>query len=177
MDEEELYRGTFKAKDGTFKGRPPAKVPRDFAMELAREFMLRSDSEFKQDFLKAIRHLRFLAFNADRDDVQLKAVLAWIERVMGKTPEKVIVSPGKPEWESAVDNFLDTIEPEQISHANTILRRTAPPEPEGSRTWQTKPYRGDFIDAEVVEDEQLMWEILDEELASEIADGSSEAAG
>jgi hypothetical protein len=192
MDEEELKRGRFRDKGGGFRGRLPATVPRDFGQQLSRELMMRGDSEFKTDFLKAIRHLRYLAFNADKDDTQLKATLAWIERLMGKTPERVILSPGRPEWEGAVDDFVTVLEDEEILRAKEILgklspeqaqirelkrqlaeaRRNQPPMIDGTSRRVEDPFTDE---SQFTEDEELTRQFLDEELASEYLDESDTA--
>ncbi len=123
MDDEEIERGRFRSRDGSFKGVPPATVPRDFGQQLSRELLRRTDSRFKAGLFKVQAHLYHLIFNADRDDVQLKATLAWLERVVGKVPDKVEMSAGEPSWWSEVDRFLDGMTDEQKAMAQVILRR------------------------------------------------------
>ena len=123
MDDEELARGQFRAGDGTFRGRPPKTIPRDFAQQLSRELLRRADSEFRKMLIEAVRTHGTVMRVGEKDADRLRAANLVVERTMGKVPDKVIVSEGRPEWESAVDEFLAGVENGQIERAREVLGR------------------------------------------------------
>lgn len=123
MDNEELARGQFRAGDGSFRGRPPKTIPRDFATQLSRELLRRADSNLKARLLEAIEVQVEIMRNGDKDADRLRAALYLQDRLLGKVPERVVVSAGRPEWESEVEKFLGAVEDEQIERAQTILGR------------------------------------------------------
>jgi hypothetical protein len=130
MDEEELYRQRWRSRDGKFTGRAPERVPARFAREVITELYFRGDSEFRRDILRAIRHLRNLAFNAEKEDVQLKATLAWIERVFGLPTQRVVLSEGQPEWLGALQDLMDGADDVKIER---VRERLGGEEIDGSR--------------------------------------------
>ena len=122
MDDDELARGQFKARDGTFRGRPPKTIPRDFATQLSRELLKRADSKLRERLILAIETLTQEMINGDRSGDRIRAANILLERVMGKVPERVVVSAGRPEWESAVDELLGIgLENEAIDRARSVL--------------------------------------------------------
>jgi hypothetical protein len=123
MDEEELARGTFRAKDGTFRGRPPKTIPRDFATQLSRELLTRADSALKKRIMEAIDVLYEEMKDGEKSADRIRAANIFLERVLGKVPERVVVSPGRPEWEGAVDEFVAGLEDEKIKRARVVLGR------------------------------------------------------
>ena len=125
MDPEELARGQFRAADGTFRGRPPKTIPRDFATQLSRELLRRADSKLKERLLEALDTITEVMQTGEKDADRLRAATLIVERLLGKVPERVVVSPGKPEWELAVDEFLASArEDEKISRAKKVLGRS-----------------------------------------------------
>jgi len=123
MDEEELARGQFRAGDGTFRGRPPKTIPRDFATQLSRELLTRADSALKKRIMEAIDVLYTEMTDGEKSADRIRAANIFLERVLGKVPDRVVVSPGRPEWEGAVDEFVAGLEDEKIKRARVVLGR------------------------------------------------------
>lgn len=106
LDEEELARGQLKAEDGTFKGRPPSLVPREFLLACQREQERRFKEIFSQDVLTVARKYVNIAQdeNIPAKD-RLKAMQYVMERIFGGIPKDVRVSQEQP-WETMVVNVL-----------------------------------------------------------------------
>jgi hypothetical protein len=140
MDDEELSRGTFRAADGTFRGRPPKTVPRTFAQQLSRELLRRADSRVKAQLLEALRIQHEIAVNGDKDSDRLRAATQIIERTLGKVPDRVVVSEGVPEWQEGVGDLMAAAEEdEKIRRAR---ERLSGEEVDGSRF--ARPQRRDL---------------------------------
>jgi hypothetical protein len=123
MDDEELARMTFRNSVGDFRGRPPATLPATFARDVSRELLLRGESEIRQGFIDAIKTLVEVARSSDKDADRVRAANIILERVAGKVPDKLVVSEGRPDWESLVDAMLAETEDESIERARDILGR------------------------------------------------------
>jgi hypothetical protein len=140
MDEEELARGTFRAADGTFRGRPPKTVPRTFAQQLSRELLRRGESEIRRYLLGAIRTLGEISGDGEKDSDRVRASNILLERVMGKVPERVVISEGVPEWQEGVGDLMAAAEEdEKIRRAR---ERLSGEEVDGSRF--ARPKRRDL---------------------------------
>lgn len=106
MDAEELARGHFKASDGTFRGRPPSLVPRDFFLACEGELMRRFNTALRENLQPAVEELLRLALESDMEDKDRAKWLAYIiERVVGKVPDKLEVRAADP-WEQIISDIF-----------------------------------------------------------------------
>lgn len=117
---EELVRGQIKGKDGQFH-RPPNFVPREFHQRCMRELLKRGDALFRESYLDAIQVLVDIAKNPELDEgARIRAANMVIERVAGKTPEKIEVAVTDP-WQSLVEGIVAEVEDEKIARAQEVL--------------------------------------------------------
>lgn len=107
-DDEELIRGQRRNKNGRWGGRPPKVVPTAVHKELTRRRMSEAYRLLQSNLVEATNVLIDLATDPDvESSVRLKAATTIMERVMGKTPERVELSAveRKP-WEDAVQGGI-----------------------------------------------------------------------
>lgn len=104
---EELARGQLKASDGTFTGRPPTVVPREFHLACFRELKRRFDEEFQGGVLAIAKEYVQLAQD-ERIPVKDRAKMMQyaMERVFGGIPKEVLVKQDSP-WESVVTAIVN----------------------------------------------------------------------
>lgn len=97
LDPEELAKGQLKDRDGGWKGRPPAFVPREFHLQCQRELLRRFNDEMKGRFLDATTE--YLNLSKIVEPKLREQMLRYImERVAGPIPKTVEVS-GAPKHE------------------------------------------------------------------------------
>lgn len=119
--EEELLRGQRRDKNGGWVGRPPKVVPMAVHNELVRRKMSRAHELLRDNLVAATEVLVDLATDPEVESaVRLKAATTIMERVLGKTPERVELSATerKP-WEAAVTGGIVRIAPEPIEATAT----------------------------------------------------------
>lgn len=106
MDDDELARGQFKDKRGRFGGRPPSVVPREFFAACQRELMRRGSQKMAEHFLGAIDTIAVVMNDTETSpETRIKAANIIIERVAGKTPDKVEISGDSP-WQVIIDRIV-----------------------------------------------------------------------
>jgi hypothetical protein len=106
LDEEELARGQLKADNGTFQGRPPALVPREFLLACQREQKRRFEEIFGSEVLGMARTYVELAKDTSIPaDKRAKMLQYAMERVFGGIPKDVRVSTEQP-WEQMLMNVI-----------------------------------------------------------------------
>jgi hypothetical protein len=106
LDDDEVARCQLKASDGTFTGRPPAIVPREFALAAARELQKRFEAIFKDEVLGIAEAYVKLAQDTDIPaEKRLKAMQYAMERIFGAIPKEVRVSQEAP-WETVVTSIV-----------------------------------------------------------------------
>ena len=103
---EELARGQLADKDGRFRGRPPAIVPRSFHDACMKELHRRFSEKMQGRLLGAVDELIELS-KAGRMEAkdQAKILIYIIERVMGPVPKTVEVRQEQP-WQMTVQGLL-----------------------------------------------------------------------
>jgi hypothetical protein len=113
LDDEEVFRGQIRNKNGTFSGTPPKAIPREFHQALVRELVTRMEQRFAQHVDLGYKTLVEIAANPRASaDARYKSATYLIERVMGKIPEKQIVSATISKWEQDVEGlFVDVARP------------------------------------------------------------------
>lgn len=106
LDEEELARGQLRAEDGTFTGRPPAFVPREFHLACQREMRKRFELVFSKDVIAIAQQYVKLAQDAGIPaDKRAKMMQYAMERIFGPIPKEVRVSSEQP-WEQMMVNVV-----------------------------------------------------------------------
>lgn len=107
LDDEEVSRMQVRAKDGSFSGARPKKMPSHLAMQFHREVINRAESKFRTALGDAVKVLAEIATDPDASDaVRVSAADKIINRVMGKPVETVRIE-GEPKWDSLLDGALD----------------------------------------------------------------------
>lgn len=109
MDDEELFRMRFKNKNGKFIGPDNKVIPRDLAMAMQREMMKRGVDMLGANLLHAVERLLWLGSNAEDESVQLRANVYVVDRILGKTPDKVEISGDAP-WQLILQKIIVTDE-------------------------------------------------------------------
>jgi hypothetical protein len=122
LSPEELVRGQLKDHEGRFRGRPPAWVPAEFYQACIRQLLKSGEQMWREAFFESIKTFTQIAQdpNVDTKD-RLRAAQYVIERVAGKTPEKVEVTVQQP-WEALIGGIVAEAEDEAIARAARVLR-------------------------------------------------------
>jgi hypothetical protein len=106
LDDEELARGQLKDKNGTFQGRPPSLVPREFHLACQRELRKRFDVLFQQDVIKVAKEYLTLAQSKHlKDETKAKMLQYAMERVFGGIPREMTIKQEAP-WEQLIVNVM-----------------------------------------------------------------------
>ena len=98
LDDEELARGQFRNEQGTFNGGKPSKIiPREIHQEFIRRLLSRGDEIWREGYNIAIRvHMEICADPNQSPADRLKAAQYIIERVAGKTPDRLLIAAEDP---------------------------------------------------------------------------------
>jgi hypothetical protein len=106
LSPEELARGQLKDRDGMFRGRPPALVPRAFQQACVREIQRRFNEKVQARLLDAVDELIDLSKKGRMEAKdQAKVLVYLIERVMGPVPKTVHVTADEP-WQGLLTQGL-----------------------------------------------------------------------
>lgn len=112
LDAEELARGQLRADDGSFRGKAPDFIPRQFYLACQREMVGRFNELMQANLLKASEELIQIGMDKMVDPQHRAKVLQYvIERVVGKIPDKVEVHAADP-WETIIGDILAEAPPE-----------------------------------------------------------------
>lgn len=104
LDEEELARGQLRADDGTFVGRPPTFVPREFLLAAQREQKRRFEEIFGSEVLGIAQEYVKLCKDADIPAKDRAKMMQYaMERIFGGIPKEFKVTQEQP-WEQMVVN-------------------------------------------------------------------------
>ena len=123
LDPEELARGQLKDKAGTFSGRPPKMVPREFHLACQRELEQRFKVLFAKDVLSiAEQYLKMAQSTTLAEPVKAKMLQYAMERVFGGIPKDVTIRQEQP-WEQMVVNVMG--EAGDMELPNHLKRRYA----------------------------------------------------
>lgn len=101
--DDELKRGRRKDKNGKFQGRDPVVIPKQMHDELAKRLINEAQVVMRDNLVAAVTMLTEIATdpNYEAKD-RVKAIQMMMDRVMGKSPEKIELSPGEAPWEIAL---------------------------------------------------------------------------
>jgi hypothetical protein len=106
LDPEELARGQLKSAAGTFSGRPPSMVPREFLLACQREMKARFEVLFSKEVLGiAEQYLAMAQSPTLKEETKAKMLQYAMERVFGGIPKDIILKQEAP-WEQMVVNVM-----------------------------------------------------------------------
>lgn len=106
LSAEELARGQLAAEDGTFRGRPPDFIPRQFFLACKREMFDRFNVKIQANLEIATTELIRLSMSPEMEPKDRAKILQYmIERVMGKVPDRLEVAAADP-WETIISDIL-----------------------------------------------------------------------
>lgn len=109
-DDEELRRGQRRDKNGRFQGRAPVIVPKRIHDELVRRTIAGAGKLLQENLTVAVEMLIEVVKGQDTEDKdKIKAIGMVMDRVMGKTPEKVEHVGETPKWQIAMQNGIVTV--------------------------------------------------------------------
>lgn len=130
LDAEELARGQLRDSKGHFTGRPPEFVPRQFVLACQREIFRRFNTKMQTNLEAATNELLRLAFNENLMDAKDRAKILtyFIERVMGKVPDKLEVKVADP-WEQIIGGILAEVPDEGLNVPNYLQEKVDEPTP------------------------------------------------
>lgn len=113
-DDDELRRGQRKDKNGRFQGRRPKVVPTAVHNELVRRTLNRANEMLRENLHEAIKVLVEIAKDKRAEDKdRLRAVDMIMNRVMGKTPEKINITSEVEPWQEAMDDAVFIVPDEE----------------------------------------------------------------
>lgn len=103
-DDEELWEGRRRGRDGKFSARRPSVVPAECHKELVRRKMSWATHEFAENLTKAVQAICDIASDitlppGDR----LKAATYIADRLLGKAPERMQVMQVEAPWQRALN--------------------------------------------------------------------------
>lgn len=97
---EELARGQLADRNGEFRGRPPAMVPRAFQQSCVKEIQRRFNEKVQGRLLSATDELIEMSRSGFLDGKDRAKVLIYLlERVMGPVPKTVVIAGGDEPWQ------------------------------------------------------------------------------
>ena len=122
LDDEELQRGQLRDSDGKFRGGPLRKIPREFHDELMRRILDVGAEQIRGSYLSAIGLLARVVDGTEMDkdgnepDLSLRGSTAkyLVERLAGKTPDRVEVAVAVKPWEKTMEAILVEVPEEYI---------------------------------------------------------------
>ena len=103
-DDEELLRGQRRNKNGKWSGKAPTVVPKAIHDEWLNRRMRAAHDLLQESTLDAIQVLKDVMGDPDADAaVRVKAASLIIDRVLGKTPERIdLRADERKPWEDAI---------------------------------------------------------------------------
>lgn len=132
---EELLQGRLRDKNGSFRGRPTALVPREFYVAAARELRRRMEDGLMALGMQAIETIEEIMAEGEgaSETIQeggttttikggtqrLKAATYIVDRLLGKTPDRIELSADVSTWQHNVESggLLVDVEVEDIPPA------------------------------------------------------------
>jgi hypothetical protein len=112
LDEEEVMRGQFRGKDGTFRGRPPKFIPREFATAIVRkqhELVATRIAGLVTQAFDTLADVMGKPFPQPGDAARVKAAQLVLERYLGRVPETVNIKSEQSTWDKNKERFIKTV--------------------------------------------------------------------
>jgi hypothetical protein len=82
--------------------------------EIKKELLRRGQGQFDSMYVDAIKVLHSVAMHGEQDSARVKAAELLIQRVAGKTPDKIELHSADP-WQDILDKVLDDEVLERVS--------------------------------------------------------------
>lgn len=115
LDDEELQRGKVRSADGRFHAGNSEMVPRKLHDAMMRRILQRGAQRIREDFFNAIDTVSEIMLDSDVDpSIRLRAAGMIIDRIAGKTPEKVEVALEVKPWETVMSRIYKAVPKEQV---------------------------------------------------------------
>lgn len=115
LDDEEIFRGRLRDKNGGFTGRHPLAIPTAFHDAVVRELIKRAHKKMEAQVEPMIIVLQEIAANPRTPaDARYKAATYLMERVLGKVPDRQIVTATIAKWEQDLTSLVVDISDEEI---------------------------------------------------------------
>lgn len=102
--DEEVGRGRPAGIGGTYEG--GVSFTSKQQAEIKKELLRRGQSQFDSMYADAIRVLHSVALHGENDSARVKAADLLINRVAGKTPDRLEIKSSDP-WQDILDEVLD----------------------------------------------------------------------
>ena len=119
LDDEELMSGQLRDSSGKLNGRNKL-IPKAMHQELVRRILQRGQEKIRSDYFKALEVVADIMDDDQNDPaIRLRAANMIIERIAGKTPEKVELSVEVKKYEEVAVNILREL-PEDIEEAELV---------------------------------------------------------
>jgi hypothetical protein len=106
LDFEELARGRFRDKNGGFTGRRPSMVPKDFHDACMREVIRRAQEDMTAALEDVVGALVGIVSGPAENKDKIAAAKVLMDRVLGKTPEKLEVKAKVTRFEAMLDKVI-----------------------------------------------------------------------
>lgn len=122
---EELERGQRKDRNGRWQGKAPLVVPKAIHDELVKRTLSEAQELMRSNLTAAVEALVDIAKGEDVEEKdRLKAIGMIMDRVMGKTPEKIELSAEKPKWVEALEGAIVPLAPDEEEPIDVTFQET-----------------------------------------------------
>ena len=122
LTDDELIRGQLLDADGKFRGRPQSRVPKEFHEELMKRILERGFDKLRGSYMKAMGVIIDEIIEDDTVDIRLRydASKYVIERLAGKTPDRVEVGVDMKPWETVMSKIIKEIPASDVVDAEVV---------------------------------------------------------
>jgi hypothetical protein len=110
--DDEVSRGRPAGLGGTYEGTVSLTAKQQ--QEIKKELLRRGQGQFDSMYVDAIKVLHRVAMYGEQDSARVKAAELLIQRVAGKTPDKIELHSADP-WQDILDKVLDDEVLERVS--------------------------------------------------------------
>lgn len=118
LDDEEILKGQIRNVNGSFGGKPPLVIPREFHVQMVKELIHRNDRRILPRLEEAQDVIRDIMLNPRAPAIaRLAAATYTWERIAGKMPEKMQVDTVVRKFEGLINDgtlLIDLPDPKAI---------------------------------------------------------------
>lgn len=120
LDDEELMSGSFRDGSGKLNPGRNKVIPKSMHQEIVRRILERGQEKIRSDYFNALDTVADIMQDTDNDAaVRLRAAAMIIDRIAGKTPEKVELSVEVKPYEAIVTKIMREL-PADIAAADIV---------------------------------------------------------
>lgn len=120
LDDEELMSGSFRDGSGKLNPGRNKVIPKSMHQEIVRRILERGQEKIRSDYFNALDTVADIMQDTDNDAaVRLRAASMIIDRIAGKTPEKVELSVEVKPYEAIVTKIMREL-PADIAEADIV---------------------------------------------------------